>query len=1088
MGENKKNMYDYALRESTNFYDISLPPIRQPTPIKKKVEVGAAKMSKTLANYSIGEMIGKGGFGSVYKGLNSLTGHVVAIKRVEIQGVDTEKLMEIQMEVDLLKNLSHPNIVQYIETIRDSDFLHIVLEFMENGSLSDIMKKFDNFPETLASFYIAQVLQGLDYLHKQGVIHRDIKGANILTTKDGCVKLADFGVAMKLSDTESPENSVVGTPYWMAPEIIEMSPPTPACDIWSVGCTVVELLGGKPPYFDLPAMSALFRIVQDDHPPLPSGISESATDFLLQCFKKEPSFRKGADELLKHPWIRGSNKDTTKASSPSKTTASTATMATIPPPTVTSAASGKSNQETVVVKGVKGVTPPPPFSHVEDDDGDWGADFDEGVSAPPVLQLPGAGLRRPSAAEIEIGKQIRALEGVSVLGAPSVDGGLVSQLAGSLDPADVDAIFWDDDESSKTTSMPKKAVDTKKATLIGKKNDLSKFADKDDDVWDGADFADLSLPGSKEKGAEDPLVAKLRRQMSSTQFLESDATLTLTKGALVFGDDGGDLWDGEFEEIDFEEDPMRDQVAKQAAEIMRLIRLLKPQERDSVILNACKKLIVIFQENPAHRQHFITHHGVIPIMEMLEVSSPEVIQAVLQVVNEIIRNDVKFQENLSLVGLIPIMMKFASSNQTHPIRVEAAMFVRQICATSKMTLQMFISCGGLPILVGLLDPPYDTNQELLNTAIEGIFRVFSLNTVQNDFCRLFAKFNLLPRLINVLQFCCSVDTSPNAATNTQRIANIFLVFATNGDQIVKEAMSDIAVLRGIIRLLKTKPERADQQAEYQKLVITLLKCIRNLSMASSCLDNLDQAGTIAALVPFLVSDKASQETKNTVLHTMFYLCLVNRERQEQAVLVGIIPYLQSVARTKSPLKQFALPIYCDLAHSSNITRAELKKHKGVEFYLELLNENYWSTYVVKCLAVWLSHDMPHVESVLLKPANFTLLINVFQSSRKDKFENLLEPFLDMISKSVNLNRALARSSLFVMEIIERIKYPKAIVRKNLLNMLKQLFDKHDNKRQFVLVYNLYPVVQNLAADNVMILVKEISSKLLKDIDAVFGKV
>lgn len=98
---------------------------------------------------------------------------------------------------------------------------------------------------------------------------------------------------------DNTSNSVVGTPYWMAPEIIEMSAPTPACDIWSVGCTVVELLSGKPPYFDLAPMAALFRIVQDDHPPLPSGISEAATDFLLQCFKKEPSFRKNAEELLK---------------------------------------------------------------------------------------------------------------------------------------------------------------------------------------------------------------------------------------------------------------------------------------------------------------------------------------------------------------------------------------------------------------------------------------------------------------------------------------------------------------------------------------------------------------------------------------------------------------------------------------------------------------------------------------------------------------------------------------------------------------------------------------------------------------------
>lgn len=133
---------------------------------------------------------------------------------------------------------------------------------------------------------MSQVLHGLLYLHEQGVIHRDIKGANILTTKEGLVKLADFGVATR-KDTGLHESSVVGTPYWMAPEVIELSGATTASDIWSLGCTVIELLDGKPPYHNLQPMPALFRIVNDDHPPLPEGASPVVTvfpmvsDFLL---------------------------------------------------------------------------------------------------------------------------------------------------------------------------------------------------------------------------------------------------------------------------------------------------------------------------------------------------------------------------------------------------------------------------------------------------------------------------------------------------------------------------------------------------------------------------------------------------------------------------------------------------------------------------------------------------------------------------------------------------------------------------------------------------------------------------------------
>lgn len=212
-----------------------------------------------------------------------------------------------------MKRLSHKNIVKYIDVITTDKYLNIVLEYVENGSLSGIVKKFSAFQEHLVSLFISQVLQGLKYLHSQGVVHRDIKGANLLTTKDGTVKLADFGVAMKL--TESTKSmSIVGTPYWMAPEIVEQTGRcTTSCDIWSLGCTVIELLTGKPPYFDLEPMSALYRIVQDEYPPIPPVVSNELKDFLTLCFQKEPFFRKSAQDLLSHPWLAKAHKRLSEA-------------------------------------------------------------------------------------------------------------------------------------------------------------------------------------------------------------------------------------------------------------------------------------------------------------------------------------------------------------------------------------------------------------------------------------------------------------------------------------------------------------------------------------------------------------------------------------------------------------------------------------------------------------------------------------------------------------------------------------------------------------------------------------------------------
>lgn len=130
----------------------------------------------------------------------------------------------------------------------------------------------------------------------------DIKGANILVTKDGVVKLTDFGTAVHEADRGGAE-SIAGSPFWMAPEVIELAGATPASDIWSVGATVLELVSGRPPFFDLPPMAALFHIVQDETVPLPDGLSPALREFLSECFRKEPSFRKTAAALLEHPWI-----------------------------------------------------------------------------------------------------------------------------------------------------------------------------------------------------------------------------------------------------------------------------------------------------------------------------------------------------------------------------------------------------------------------------------------------------------------------------------------------------------------------------------------------------------------------------------------------------------------------------------------------------------------------------------------------------------------------------------------------------------------------------------------------------------------
>ncbi|KAH8996585.1 kinase-like domain-containing protein, partial [Lactarius deliciosus] len=264
-------------------------------------------------HFQLGNCIGRGQFGAVYRALNLNTGQMVAVKRIGLEGLKEEEISQLMREVDLVKRLSHPSIVKYEGMARDENTLSIVLEYAENGSLGQTLKAFGKLNEKLVASYVFKILEGLDYLHRSDVVHCDLKAANILTTKTGNVKLSDFGVSLNLRAMEREIKDVAGTPNWMAPEVIELKGASPKSDIWSLGCTVIELLTGRPPYGDIGnAMTVMFRIVEDESPPIPERFSGPLVAFLKECFHKDPSMRPSAEQLFEHEWLKnhwGLNKD-----------------------------------------------------------------------------------------------------------------------------------------------------------------------------------------------------------------------------------------------------------------------------------------------------------------------------------------------------------------------------------------------------------------------------------------------------------------------------------------------------------------------------------------------------------------------------------------------------------------------------------------------------------------------------------------------------------------------------------------------------------------------------------------------------------
>jgi mitogen-activated protein kinase kinase kinase 1 len=263
------------------------------------------RFRRIISHWEKGELLGRGSFGSVYEGIAD-GGFFVAVKEVSLldQGeLGRQSIFQLEQEIALLSQFQHENIVQYYGTDKDESNLYIFLELVTKGSLLNLYQKY-HLQDSTVSSYTRQILHGLKYLHERNVVHRDIKCANILVDANGSVKLADFGLAKvtKLNDVKSCK----GTPFWMAPEVVKRHSQGYglAADIWSLGCTVLEMLTRQIPYSDLESMQALFRIGKGVPPLVPDSLSADARDFILQCLQVNPSARPTASRLLDHPFVK----------------------------------------------------------------------------------------------------------------------------------------------------------------------------------------------------------------------------------------------------------------------------------------------------------------------------------------------------------------------------------------------------------------------------------------------------------------------------------------------------------------------------------------------------------------------------------------------------------------------------------------------------------------------------------------------------------------------------------------------------------------------------------------------------------------
>ncbi|PWZ44267.1 MAP3K epsilon protein kinase 1 [Zea mays] len=1183
--------------------------------------------SKTLDNkYMLGDEIGKGAYGRVYKGLDLENGDFVAIKQ----------------------NLNHKNIVKYLGSLKTKSHLHIILEYVENGSLANIIKpnKFGPIPESLVALYIAQVLEGLVYLHEQGVIHRDIKGANILSTKEGLVKLADFGVATKLTEADINTHSVVGTPYWMAPEVIEMSGVCAASDIWSVGCTVIELLTCAPPYYDLQPMPALFRIVQDVHPPIPEGLSPEVTDFLQQCFQKDAMQRPDAKALLMHTWLQNLRR---------------ALPGSLRQPTplrnIDGDDEGSRGDNSLGFCDTPGDIQTTITSNVDQENGskepimdstvqsnseelhDGNLKLTEGSSSNSVaLMKDNVVLNKGPTLVLHENLPVESSSGGADLNGKV----MAHELLQGGPPGKVEL---ENKESSSSDVFSFQAgrqnIGFQKVvepSVVEGPKQLSRFSDKPED----ASLEDLFPPNDKwgDNGAEpstSTTVQELKYNGVQNAFLKGlNARVEKQKENDNESMNGGKLIEFamQLENIDAlgfgEHIPGESLFPVQSVEYNKIVAQLRPGESEDVILLACQKLLSIFSYRPEQKHIYMAQNGFLPLMELLEIPRNRLI-------NNIVKDSTCFLENACLVGLIPVVMNFAEPNRPKDVRVQASLFLQQLCQA----------------------------RDMVHLAIDGIWQVFKLqhSTPRNNFCRIAAKNGMLPRLVNtlyslneatrfasvsgsgasvtqngstprrrsgqldpsVLESCkarldhhhssgslqslqtdadkhhilmdsSSPRFSDKTGSNLERNDNDLVIrpqrlsvsagrtstdrspkhveLVSNGhisgqnDQVrpllsllekeppsrhISGQLDYVCHITGLERhetilpLLHTSTERKtngelDLMMDFAEVSrhgrenghldssIKVSNRVHSMKYAPSTSASNEGASTsgaasqtasgvlsgsgvlnlrpgsttssgpLAQMFSSMSADVAREylekvadlllefaQADTVVLNALFNLCKINKRRQEQAAENGIIPHLMNFVMSDSPLRQYALPLLCDMAHASRNSREQLRAHGGLDAYLNLLEDDVWACTALDSIAVCLAHDNDHrkVEQALLKKEAIQKLVKFFQDCPEQYFVHILDSFLKIIMKSSRLNTAMATNGLTTL-LIARLNHRDAIARLTLLKLIKVVYEHHPRPKQVIVENDLPQKLQNLIEERRggqrgghQVLVKQMATSLLK---------
>ena len=805
-------------------------------------------------------------------------------------------------------------------------------------------------PEHLVFIFVKQILNGLEYLHNQGIIHRDIKGANLLLTKEGIVKLADFGYSI-LND-KSKANSIAGTSCWMAPEVIEQKGNISAkCDIWSLGSTIIQLLTTYPPYYELNWVGALFRIVQDGCPPLPEDISPNLRDFLLRCFEKEPEKRASAKELLMHPWITTPNKKLVKKFI-------------------------YENDNSFI-----------PINLINE----WKTNYRDNLSSI-TSQTESNNNNNIAVASRSKSKSNSVADILTRINSNSNEGESNNKKDTGVKKQrkDLSTPRQNDIKHNKLIEIGR--IETKKTVSCRKKNSIKeKFSSNSNHSKDkklqSSNYSLKNLNGPKSPKKSNISITKSNENIKTISF-NDDGVLSRSSKSIIAESENEVGFEDNIKQTSLNGNQIKTNTL--VNEILSLLETLNKSREDNLFkltlngskikkddtidnimndlhsflcnnsLNNCQigsnsnqnEFLNIFYQlllrlhsaiNSKTKNTVLSNSTIFQVASLIssKLISSKALQLLLNILNKILEKDSAAISDIIIAQTLFHLSRYIHVFNDHEIKIELAVLI-SFCLKNEQTAMLFLGSGGLFLLESMIDSSLlFSNNILIILTLDYIINLFDiLDKKKEEVSLLLISNKIYSRLNLIIIDIFNQDDTDNNGSNNIIIDRVFTVL------LQLSASSNYLYILCNDKIITTLIQIATSVSNVQ--INNLLRIFDNIMLDSSNLNKLENLGYIDTIIKLLQTyayDEGNNinfnlQTVELLIKQLSLLIKSNRSRCELFAMSDGIDVVCSLAMTmnkENASTNQLIDILSELMNASEYTKDKLKESKTLEFVVKIVN-------------------------------------------------------------------------------------------------------------------------------------------------------